>query len=519
MKFRLTTLVVLIGLNASLFAQSTTFDNVRKFTLRNMGAITEESTVQGYYMFYQMDKIKKKTYSYNMVILDQNLNQIATKSIVGNKYLSLLDGVYNKQSLFLKFYDAKEKKVSFQEYDLNAKMINKYSREAEKAERNVIAQGQAQEGANSGLYAINDVGFIDYHMVKNKDYGFKIQFFPSNDYKAWSYTSDVNSKMVTSASLIYADENVVVNSIVKKKRLMSKKAELEVLALDTRTGKVLFQKKLISKKYELLVMNGLESDEEGNIYLFGTYYKKGDKEFSSASKGIFSMKIDQAGQVLEEKYMDWAKAVAKHLPVNQKGKMKEGGYTYFHDFVRNADGNFYAIGEQYKKRASAAGITANVLSGLQGTTSGASNSEMKISNLLIFEFDPSFELLNVNMVEKDYSTVLLPAGALYQTPHYLAHMVNAMGGFDYRYLQFNEDKSIFTVAYTYREDVKKGKDKYILGNASYVDSEFSLDKVDLGKTAGSGIYRLFPAKIGNFMMLNYNAKKKTIEMKLEKVNF
>ncbi len=88
---------------------------------------------------------------------------------------------------------------------------------------------------------------------------------------------------------------------------MSKRIEIEMLALDTKTGKELFSKKIEDPKYELMAMNGFDSDAEGNVFLFGTYYAKGTKELSKPSLGLFSLKLNLKGDVVSKKirFMGW----------------------------------------------------------------------------------------------------------------------------------------------------------------------------------------------------------------------
>ena len=65
--------VVLLLAGSQAVAQTKTFDNVRKFELRNSGNILEKDIIVGYYFFYKKDKVDKKTESFKITLMDNNL--------------------------------------------------------------------------------------------------------------------------------------------------------------------------------------------------------------------------------------------------------------------------------------------------------------------------------------------------------------------------------------------------------------------------------------------------------------
>jgi hypothetical protein len=506
-------LAVFILASVKGFSQTKTIENVAKVYLKNMGAIIQDAEVKGYYLFYRTDKLDKKTYSYELQILDQNLNSVNSKTITGSAYLNVIEGVYNEEALCLKFYEGKTKEISIQVYDQKAQLVNESKRKASQMEMYMYGATEAQ-GQSIALFPISKVGSVDYRMVKNKSYGFEIEFISSKaGGPSWKYSSDPLSTEVEGATFIYGDENIIINSIIKKPNIFSKRVEMEVLGIDTKTGKKIYQNKIEDPTYELMVLNGFGNDNDGGIYLFGTYYAKGDKEFSSQSLGMFAAKLDKTGNLISKKTSSWETDVAKFLPVDQKGKMKEVGYTYFHDFIRNADGNIYAIGEQYKKQASAMGIASRSLGG------GGSTSEMAINDMIFFEFDKDFTLKNVKVVEKEKSIVALPQGAGINGPQILSHYVKSLGGFDYEFLQMNKDKSIFTVGYLDYVTVKGADDKYILGAVTYADSKCVVDQINIAKLGKGTVMEVLPGKLGNFVVVEYNRETKSMNLRMEKIKY
>jgi hypothetical protein len=485
----------------SVLSQKKSVPNVVSIKLQNMGPILSESEVTGYYMFYQTDALSKKVYSYEIEILDQNLNKLSSKTIQGSKYLSLVDAVYNNSSLMLKLYDSKDKEITFAQYDNNAKEIMKTSRGANDYEVMVLASMGDKQGQNVTIFPLNKIGFVDYRSEKDKKYKYIIDFYPTTKGgKKWSVSSDESSEVHEFATFIYGDANVLISSVVSKPSIMSKKTETSLVAVDIKTGKKLYEKSISHPEYELLVLNGLDSDSEGNVYLFGNYFPKGKSELSSPSEGLFALKLDKSGTTKEINLISWEKDVSKFVDVNEKGKMKDVGYVFFHDFIRNADGNVYAIGEQYKKKMS--GVTTDML----------------VQDLMIFELNSDYKLQKVKIIEKQKSKVSV-SGLGMAGSQILAYYVKSLGGFDYEFVEFNKDHSIFSIGYINFVKVKGEPNKYVYGSITYTDSEAVEDKVDLMTVKDEKQIKVLPAKIGNIVIVEYLEKEKQLNMRIEKINY
>ncbi len=217
--------------------------------------------------------------------------------------------------------------------------------------------------------------------------------------------------------------------------------------------------------------------------------------------------------LFRKKFVSWAGDVSKFLPVNLKGMIKDVGYVFFHDIVRNSDGKILAIGEQFRKQTSASGVAVKMMGG------SASTAEMRIEDLMVFEFDEDFTLENVNVIEKTRSRVNLPDGAGLNGPQILSYYVKAVGGFDFEFLQYNKEKSIITVGYLDWVKKKGEKNRWKFGTVTYTDSKPVEDIVELNYKNTNGILKVYPGKPGHFMKLEYSIKEKKLEFLLEKINY
>ena len=156
-------------------------------------------------------------------------------------------------------------------------------------------------------------------------------------------------------------------------------------------------------------------------------------------------------KVIAEKYNSWATDVAKYLNVSAKGKIDDFGYLYLHNMVQTAGGDIYAIGEGYRKVASAAGIVTKIIGGGE-----MSVAKFQVTNLALVQFDKEFNLKGIKIYEKNENNLELPNGFEFNSSALLGKYIKyATNGFDYRYIQSNMDNSTFSICYS---DYERSKD-------------------------------------------------------------
>jgi len=509
-------LVLSILACTNLNAQSSSFNDIKKVKLRNMGPIIKDNVVQGYYMFYLYDKVSKGNRMYKLQLLDANLDKIATKTITAGKYLILQSASYNNEEIMLKFLDVKTKIVSFRRYDATGDYKGQKTYTLEnRYELALFDQGDG-DLENITLFPADGNGFVDYHTTKGKKFGYEINFYPSNsEIKSWKKAMDPNSKYTEAAMFLAANDEMVVSTIAKRKNALSKDPEYFIQGLDINTGKELFEKTLEDNKYALQVISGFKNETTGNVEVTGFYYGKDDKTFKAASKGVFFFVLDNKGDPISRKYISWKADVSKVLPSNDRGKLNDIGYMFFHRVIRTKDGKIFAIAEQYNKVADGMGIAAMALS--SGDTGSA--TKLAVENFYIFEFDKDFNLVDVEVVEKFKSSFSFPNAAYsFLSPQIMAQVANTYGGFDYLFTQNYADRPMFMVGYLDYERRKKEKNMIVFGAATHDGEEYTTDKINLDTKKGEYI-RVMQGKPGHILISEYIAKEKRMEFRLEKINF
>lgn len=502
---------LLFLLNVS--AQSLSFDKVLTVQLRNSGTITQGSEVKGYYYFYTEDKVDRKTNEYRIRIVDANLKEVTNELITAASTLYLSEGIFNGENLMLKFIDFKNEKIEFRIYDSNGKFFKRIETLSSKKElqtyQTSMVLGEFLEGT---LFSVPGVGFLSIKPDKEKKMGYEIKLFDKDrGFAGWTYESN-NTSGYEAADFVACDGNTLIVQVLRAKGFMYKDFDTYLIGIDIKSGKKKFENKLFKSPYNLQMVNGIV-DEEGNFFLFGQFTEQGDNAMKDNSLGFCGMKLDTTGKAIFTKLVFWDKDVSNFLPVNEKGKIKDVGYVFFHQIVKTADGRVFAIGEQYKKAVSGLGVAANLL---YGGNSGVSNFKVVVADMMIFEFSPDFNLEGVSVFEKGKSNVSLPAGYGVNNAQTLATMLKLFGAFDYSYTQIPNDRSKFTVCLQDWEKEKGEKGRMTFKSITQNGDEYVTDKIDMITEAS--LLRVLPAKQGYVLITEYFRKGKRMDMRLEKFN-
>lgn len=496
-------------------AQSLSKTGVMSVQLRNTGPIIQNEQVMGYYYFYNLEKQDRKNNNYLLTVVDENLREISSVNIVRPTTYLLVDGAFNGEAFGFLFYDARSRSVELVSYTKELKEAGKATKEIEnkyaQAVFNMMAQGNP---IAQPLFAeVDGKGFLFYGVEAGGKNKYEIEFYDNTMKKKWSITTteDYNQQNATPA---YQDSKYVASLITKRKNALSKDADFDLLVQTVDDGKKLFNIPLANDQYSLMLAELFYDVQKQTFTLFGEYYDADDKEMKSQSLGFMSMVVGIDGKVLSTRINSWKNEISKATPVNEKGKFEGlNANILFHDFIRTSDGSIFAVGEQYKKVASAAGITAAALGG-----SNISVSKINVYNMVIFEFTPDFTIKKVHLFEKDKNSTELPGGAAYYSSKMLSYIAKSYGGFDYSFTQPSKDKSTFVVAYVNYDREKGEKAKNVLGSVIYTpEKTFTVDKLALNRKSSD--YFVHRAKEGYVLVTEYFRKEKRLDSRLEKLNY
>jgi hypothetical protein len=501
-------------------AQNLSRHGVLKLSVRSSGPIIQDDQVKGYYYFYKVDKQDHKNYNYLLGLYDENLREIKTLEITRPKTYVLVDGVFNGEAFGFLFYDHRAKSTELITYDRSLEKIGNVTRKVNSkimiASYTAIVNGG--EPTQAFLVPISNKGFLYYGIKEGSKHKYEIQCYDNNLHVLWSDLAGVHTNVEMATEGFQAGD-YVGSMITRKKTPNSKDLEFDLLVHEVSTGKTVFRVPMIFDKYSMSFSDVFYDEASQNFVVFGEYNDKDDKELKKPSLGLMTLTLDMTGKIIKQKLNSWATEISRAAPVNERGKFDgNNSRILFHEFVRTDDGKIFAIGEQYKKVASAGGIAGNVLMAAMGGSAGTfSNAQLNIYNIVIFEFTADYTITKVHVFEKRKNVVNLPSGSEYTSPKLVSYYAKAYGGFDYAFTQHAPDKSTFYVSYV-NYDRENAKSKNVLGSITYTpEKNFIVDTIPLDRK--STLFFVQRAKEGYVMVTEYFKNERRIDSRLEKVNY
>jgi hypothetical protein len=494
-------------------AQKVTIEGVRYASLRQSDAIKEGTEVKGYYFFYVSDKIDKKTNEYTLRIMDNNLKVLKDLKFTDSKDVMILESSFNGTDLIFLFYNDDNRTFEYQVFGADGKKKYTYNRQLSKKEERFLEASYLANDEDQnfkGLYPVEGKGFIsNMPSRENKDFTFQVDFFSSEKRKQWTYIPTVGAKKFV-GDYLGTHNGVVYMGVLKFGSMMDQKPESFIVGLDLETGKQLFEKSTDQAKYKFYPANLLKL-ADGRAYIFGEYFNPDGNMLKDNSLGFSFWGMDEKGTVLTEKYNSWDLHLGKFLSVSSKGKIEDLGYMYLHNMVQTGDGTIYAVGEGYRKVASALGIITTIAT--QGR--GLSTAKIKVTDMIMIKFDSEFNVKEAKIYEKNDNNYELPSGYEFMSAAVLGKLIKAYGGFDYRYTQVNGDNSSFTITYA---DYVKGKDYKgsTFNSISYNEGKVTTDRINTRTDAT--ISWVLAGKQGQVLLVDYYRKDKRLEAHFEKLN-
>lgn len=487
-------------------AQEKTLDEITSFKVKNSGALMDsKNDVDGYYFFYEVDKLKKGMKEYAIKILDNNLNDIATKSYVDNKNTILAQSKFNNQALLFAMINIKERQYKLISFDRKAEKLDEIVIPVDKKEMKYLS-AMVKLGSFNLLYPVDNKGFLFTYVKDNKKLGYGLKYVATDGGTSWDFNSPEESKDILTINPIQATEDYVIALQSSKSSLITKKVDLELIVIDINSGKKLFSEAFERGENPRLITNVFVNKEK-QIIALGEYFNAKDNITTDESQGLFLKALDDSGKTLFENKVGWS-AIDKYIPL-EEGKKRHRGYIYFHDIMRTEKGNYVAVGEKYRKTISLKGMLLN-------SQLGSGMTQLTITDALFAEFDENFELNNIEVVEKGKSRVQNSID--FGSPQLNAHIIKATGGFDYLFTQIDSNRDRFYSLFMDYERIKGEKNKFAFKSVIYNDDKITEDKVYLDSDFKYSTTRALPGKIGNVMLMEYNRKKKTLKIHLEQLN-
>ena len=487
--------------------------------LRNSGTIMENNQIRGYFFLYQSDKIDKHTNEYTLQILDQNLNKVRDIKFEDSKKLSLLESAYNGNSLSFLFKNAEDKTLDMKIYDIDGKLKYSYSREYDKRTDDLMKRYETMhtdEGTNQNVFNLGNQGYATVLPLRDgKQRTYEVDYYSSEQKKQWVYEPQDDEERYANAEFMGNTDSLIILQVIKKDRAMSGKFTSHLVGINFITKKKVFDIDDSKDTYTFVPSSVVPVKDKSEILIMGSYFDKADNIMKDFSKGLAVYTINSAGAILTKTYNSWQDDFAKYLPLNAKGKIDNIGFLYIHKLIQSPDGKMFVVGEGYKRQANAGGIALKTLGALAGANINAVGvTKIVVTDMVIMEFDNKYKVSNATIYDKTNNTVEASSASDYNSQHAIALMVKMTGGFDYEFTTGDADNSNFAVCYGdwIRSSDYKGQ---TFNSINYNGNRFSTDKIELKSRASK--MKVFPAKSGSIMIMEYYRKDKRLDFRLEKL--
>ncbi|MEP6951755.1 MAG: DUF6770 family protein [Ginsengibacter sp.] len=493
-------------------------DKVYSTYLRNSGTIMENKQIKGYFFLYQSDKIDKHTNEYTLQILDENLNKVKDIKFQDSKKLNLLEAAYNGSSLAFLFKNGDDKTLDMKVYDVDGTLKYSYSREYDKRTDDLMKKYETMhtdEGTNQNVYDLGRQGYVSILPLRDgKQRTYEVDYYSSEEKKQWTYTPDDDEERYANAEFLGSTDSLIILEVMKKNRALSGKPSAHLIGINFMTKKKAFDIDNENDEYTF-VSSGVERVKGTNqVMVFGSYYTKGANIIKDNSKGLAIYGIDSKGKVLTKTYNSWADDFSKYLSTNSKGKIDNIGYLYIHKVIQMPDGKMFIVGEGFKRQASAGGIALNVLGALAGARTGAGVTKIVTTDMVMMAFNDKYKITGATIYDKTNNTVVFSAMSDDMSVAAIGLYLKMTGSFDYEFTTAGVDNANFVVCYSdwVRDSDYKGQ---TFNSIRYNGTKFSTDKIELKSKASS--LKVFPAKAGSIMIMEYFKKDKRLDFRLEKL--
>lgn len=505
--------------NINLQAQNKlSVDKVYSAYLRNSGSIMEKGQIKGYFFLYQSDKIDKHTNEYTLQILDENLNKVRDIKFQDSKKLSLLEAAYNGGSLAFLFKNGDTKTLDMKIYGLDGKEKFTYSREFDRKTDQLMARYETlhtDEGTNQNVYDLGEQGYVSVLPLKDgKQVTYEVDYFSSNEKNQWTYTPTDDEEKFANAEFLGSTDNTIILEVLKKSRLLSGKPSAHLVGINFITKKKVFDIDNENDEYTFVPASVVPQKGSDKTLVMGSYFDKDANIVKDASKGLAIYTVNTDGKVIAKIYNSWKDDFAKYLPTNSKGKIDNVGFLYIHKLIQTPGGKMFVVGEGYKRQASAGGIALNMLGALGGVRTNAGVTKIVITDMVMMEFNDKFKVSGASIYDKPNNTAISTNASDYSSQHALAMYLKSVGAFDYDFSTGNIDNSDFSVCYSSWERSSDYKGE-TFNSIHYNGSKFTTDKIELKSKAST--MKVFPAKAGSVMIMEYFKKDKRLDFRLEKL--
>jgi hypothetical protein len=498
----------------ALHAQSFTIKNVTKYNPRNVDAIHEHQKLIGYYALNSSAVPGTKNSSYELSILDTNLNVVSKGSFQKSKNTELLESAWNGNTFCFSFLDSKKRTLEYQLLSRSCQTIGHYQKELNPFEFNYYSDllPQELEAKDNNLVALDSNLFVRYGVVFDEGQSFQAEAFTIDGKRLWEYTSITTYNSAIETFLpIFADKNILVIFLTEYESPESENVKYSTLILDAQTGAFKVKLPILVNGKKLIPLGCSPNTGKDTYYLFGNYFTSEKNIVTADADGFFIAEMTTQGKILKENIVSRIDKIEPSLKSLSNFEFQKNTKIYAHKIVKTSDNKLFVIGEAYSKKLNEKAVASYLLSGpYHGTTK--SISKVELSDLLIFELDSLFQLKHVDCIKKDKTDIHYKQKMGLFDSNLLGAILKRQGKFDYCFVS-QETGTKFNCLYLNRENGNSNPKNYIVGNITPSDeSPIVTQRLNLKNDCHALALR--KAKTGHVMVIRYYKGLSLVKLEL-----
>ncbi|TDS65102.1 DUF6770 family protein [Myroides indicus] len=503
-----------------------------------------QDDIYGYFFIFKKDRVDKKEFLYEYTLLDKNLNKVLSGNFVEKlgdygKFI-IVNGIYREGYITFKIdekfaeigvkirtkyriLDIKENTIS-DAFVLSKELKKVYNEPSKSIKESTVFTfypnsfgyhllTPLENNAESGMYALMPKEGDKESRVRGISY-FNEQLNP-----LWSFSFNQKGKRKQYEEVFFLNNKIHSNILVGRRlyngsanQKLREKGEIfnTFLFFNKDTGKLISEfspfgnKKADETEVKDVSNINIFLDSDKKVTFLNRIMSSKVKKFTLDEEKIIGFSRSEydiaTGKELSRHIFTWDK-LSEHLNINEHGYIKEKGepnsYLYLHDVILKSDGNLIFITEQYKT--------------LTGTLLVGGSQGVKISDMILFEVDKNMALVKFQKIEKEITNYRVGIKMDGTT-------ANQYGAFDYAGYQDLRNDDFLIYYYNKQRPENGGKKQNTLGIISYIDGNFTEQKLPLKSKDGSELV-IVPAKKGYIMIVEkFKDNTKGLEIRLEKVN-
>ncbi len=498
MNLRLQTLATLLSFFlycAPLVGQQRSFTDFNATVLTTSGVIQGEQ-VDGYYFLNRSREGwgRNAVYTYSLEITDHNLDPVGTKVFTSEEEIQITDVVYNGTYLAVRLVNIEEEKVWVEVIDAQGNTINTVDLRYDKIYDIPSNSAATQKDTGPRLIPTSN-GFISFRNYTTKNRllsprAYELQMI-ANDTEdpGWTQQSqDIEGLSITSAYLGY--HKGILMTIESAFPFWGNAGTKSFVAYDAASGDEVFR----TNADDIYQYGQADKAVFLNDYILVAIRIKDETETSRVpvpTIGLQLVALDYDGNLAKQSSLSYKTELASQLglEVERRGKIEELGILFLNDFVINQN--------------------EEIILALEGFTK---KPRLSVNDAILVHVDSELQLQSIDRMAKP-ATARKPAFSTTEISEYsLVSTATSQGLVDFQFQDILPNGVI--TAFLNYEATSRREGRWTIYTSFFDGESFTTQSLPLDPECTHA--RIYPARAGYIMVMEYYEEELRLETRLER---